>query len=362
MTPVAHPGHLAELLADVRSQYGLPALAAAVIADGRLQETAAVGTRKYGSDASVTCDDAFHLGSCTKAMTATMLGTLVAEGKLAWETTIAEVFADDIPEMTSAYREVTLRQLLEHRGGLPKDGPPGVTLMDLHQLPGNAPEQRRAFLEIVLTSEPAVSPGEYLYSNAGYAVAATMAERVTGRSWESLMQERIFRPLEMETAGFGAMGKPGKTDQPWQHRVAGERVIPIEPGPLSDNPPLMWPAGGVHASVPDWSAFVLLHLGVRPNGKTIVSKELLQALHEPPSGGDYACGWLVTTRPWAGGKVLTHAGTNTMNYAVAWLAPGRRFAVLVATNQGGDDTAKACDAVAAAVIRGWLASRSSKSR
>jgi hypothetical protein len=61
-------------------------------------------------------------------------------------------------------------------------------------------------------------------------------------------------------------------------------------------------------------------------------------------------GWLVTERPWGGGRVLTHAGSNTMNYAVAWLAPRRDFAVLAATNLGGNKAASACDEAAAALI------------
>jgi hypothetical protein len=61
-------------------------------------------------------------------------------------------------------------------------------------------------------------------------------------------------------------------------------------------------------------------------------------------------GWAVAERPWAGGRVLTHSGSNTMWYCVAWLAPGKDFAVLVCCNRGGDEAAKGCDAAAAAII------------
>jgi hypothetical protein len=62
-------------------------------------------------------------------------------------------------------------------------------------------------------------------------------------------------------------------------------------------------------------------------------------------------GWIVTERKWGGGKVLTHNGSNTMNYSVAWVAPKRKFAVLVCTNQGGEEAAKACDEAAGTLIR-----------
>ena len=62
-------------------------------------------------------------------------------------------------------------------------------------------------------------------------------------------------------------------------------------------------------------------------------------------------GWVVVDRDWAGGAALTHAGSNTMWFAVTWVAPQRDFAVLVACNQGGDVAAQACDDAAWALIQ-----------
>ena len=59
-------------------------------------------------------------------------------------------------------------------------------------------------------------------------------------------------------------------------------------------------------------------------------------------------------RSWSGGDALNHTGSNTMWFSNAWLAPRRDFAVVVLTNVGGDDAAKATDEVAAQVIAGWL--------
>jgi CubicO group peptidase (beta-lactamase class C family) len=59
-----------------------------------LSAVGAVGVRKYGTDTPVTINDQFHLGSDTKAMTATMLATLVEEGKLSWGTRLEQVFPD----------------------------------------------------------------------------------------------------------------------------------------------------------------------------------------------------------------------------------------------------------------------------
>jgi hypothetical protein len=65
-------------------------------------------------------------------------------------------------------------------------------------------------------------------------------------------------------------------------------------------------------------------------------------------------GWRVAQRKWGDGRVLTHTGCNTMNFAVTWLAPKRNFAVLVATNQGRGIAPKSTDEVAAALIRKLL--------
>ena len=84
-----------------------------------------------------------------------------------------------------------------------------------------------------------------------------------------------------------------------------------------------------------------------------MSPESFARLHTPAvgAGESYAMGWVVTERAWADGTVLTHNGSNTMWYCVAWLAPKKDFAVLACTNQGGGAAQKACDDVAGALIQ-----------
>ena len=67
----------------------------------------------------------------------------------------------------------------------------------------------------------------------------------------------------------------------------------------------------------------------------------------------YAYGWGSANRPWGGGRVLTHSGSNTMWYCTIWLAPERGFGVLAVTNLGGDAAAQACDKTCAALIGAW---------
>ena len=208
------PENLNSLLEPILKKYDLPALAGAIVTSNGLSAVGAVGVRKYGTDTPVTINDQFHLGSDTKAMTATMLATLVEEGKISWTTTLDQVFPElalgQPSKMDPAYRKVTLEQLLAHRAGFTDESwPQGKTFKDMHELPGTPREQRAAYVAMVLSERPVNEPGStYLYSNRSYAVAGAMAEKVANDSWENLMQKRIFQPLGMQTCGFGAMGTP----------------------------------------------------------------------------------------------------------------------------------------------------------
>jgi CubicO group peptidase (beta-lactamase class C family) len=333
-------------------------MAGAVILQGQTAALGVTGVRKMGSDVKVTIEDKFHIGSCTKAMTATLIAILVERGKLKWDTTLVEAFPDITDEMHPDYRDVTLKQILAHRGGLPaanRSWPEGKSFMDMHNLPGSAMEQRAAYARMILSQEPEAKPGtKYIYSNAGYSIAGAMAEQVMKKPWETLMTEMLFKPLGMRTAGFGAMGTPGKIDQPRQHKMNVDKLIAVEPCRLSDNPPVLGPAGTVHCSIKDWAKFIAAHLKGLKGGGGLLKSDAFELLHSPDFGGDYASGWKVTKRDWAGGNVLTHSGSNTMSYAVVWMVPKRGFAALVASNQGGGDVEKACDEACWTLIKEFL--------
>ncbi len=341
-----------QALEVLRKKYNLPALAVVVVKDGKICDRAAVGIRKEGDPTPVTIDDQFHIGSCTKSMTATLAAMLIEDGTLRWDTTIAEVFPEWKGKMDKQYENVTLQQLLTHRGGVPAEAPPAAWSRAWQQH-GTPVEQRREFILSVLEKPPQAAPGtKFVYSNQGYAIAGAMLEKLAGKPWENLITERLFQPLHMDSAGFGPPGKTGAVDQPWGHTRKGAVTTPSQ----TDNPPAISPAGRVHCTLQDLARYTIFHL---QRGKTngLLKPESLAKLHTPPAaGGSYACGWDVVPRPWAGGNALTHNGCNTMWYVVMWLAPERDFSVVVGTNIGMDNTqaAKACDDVAAAMIKQWL--------
>jgi CubicO group peptidase (beta-lactamase class C family) len=321
---------LKEQLESIRAETGVPALGALVGDSRRIRAFACVGVRRAGSQERVRADDPFHIGSCTKAMTATVAARLVEQGKLRWETTLAEAFPQLKQAIHSDYHTVTLRQLLYHRAGLPEDRTPDPALfLRLRSLEGEVRRQRLDATKLVLEKKPASVPdAQFAYSNFGYMVAGAMLEQVAQRSWEQLLQEHLFKPLRMRTAGF---------ESPKQ--IAGHNGKPPRPQ-MFDNPPVLGPAGTVHCSLRDWAAFAQLHLrGARGEKTAMLRPESFATLHADPYQQGYAMGWGV--RQMDTKRILLHAGSNTLWFAVMQLEPERDRFYLCAANWGHADATNA---------------------
>jgi D-alanyl-D-alanine carboxypeptidase len=332
----AAPRTLVEELEQIRSEHKLPAIAAAVWRDGKLVELDAVGVRKVDDPASkVTKADLWHIGSNTKAMTATLVGIFVDRGTLKWTDTIATLFKG--VKIDPGYAKVTLDQLIRHEGGAPGEPPPELwkQLWD----DGAKPDARAKFVAGILARPPAQPAGTFTYSNAGYMIAGAALERATKKTWEQLMRDELFAKLDMKSCGFGPPGtratpaNSGTVDQPWGHDAGGS---PIAPGPAADNPPGVGPAGTVHCSLEDYGKFLALHATGKPE---LVSAEAMQHLHAVRGMG-YAGGWIVMAPPPPGTTTLAHSGSNTMWYLTAMVAlapkPEDRYAFVMATNSGSD--------------------------
>src|SRR5687768_8850550 len=233
--PVNVDGILQSILGRGGERFGM---VAAVLRGGRIIAQGAAGVRERGSAGRITLDDQFHLGSCTKAMTATLVAMLVEEGRLNWTTTLGELFAGTVRPMHTAWEKVTLRQVLAHRAGLRHE--PGGVVQVLKELVGRPPraplgtlpQQRLEIVRQALSRRPGITPDtRYWYSNVGYILAGAALEQLTGRAWEELMRERLFGPLGISTGGFGPPGRASdrrggadKAGQAW-----GDLPVPGEP-------------------------------------------------------------------------------------------------------------------------------------
>lgn len=323
-----------------------PGLIAAIIDRRGVRAIAAAGVRKAGHSQPLLTTDSVHIGSNTKAMTATLLAVLVRDGVFAdgWNTTIAEVFPEAREDIHTAYREVTLWQLVTMTGGVKCDATDWHAHRDADLI-----QSRYRMLRDNL-ADPAIAPaGEYVYSNLAYVVAGAMAERITGKTWETLMRDRLFKPLGMASAGFGPPGTPGEVDQPWGHQRDPESHDWV-PNQL-DNPAVLGPAGTVHVAIDDWAKFIGLWLAEGP--AAILDRDGLDRLIRPVSGG-YAAGWRVESRSWAKGEAITHGGTNRSWFALLWVAPRTGRAYVVAANSAEADdrrTLRLLDGIVSKLIR-----------
>lgn len=341
-------------LDDIIKRYAMPGGAAAIVHNGKVLLKVASGVRKQGDEEPFTVDDKIHIGSCTKAMTATLVGILIEEGKLTWDTKITEVFPEFADQIHEEYRPVTISHLVSHYAGVPRD-------VAWRELGTDDPvsEQRLTMVRQVFFQQPDQPPGKtYGYSNVGFVAAGAMLEKITGEVWEELIRSRLFKPLGMESAGFGPPSIDGAIDQPWGHIEKLNQQAPLQ----VDNPAVLGPAGTVHLTLDDWGRFASLHLGTFKKKKTLLRPETLEHLHTPMQQFDsqlvtqedpYGFGWVNTNRPWGAGGVLMHSGSNTTWYATIWMAPNRKTAFLAVVNSGAPDAGKACDEMTEGLIKYW---------
>lgn len=324
------------------SKHWVPGIAAARVTTEGVVVKAHAGLRKRKSSEKIGEGDRFHLGSNTKSMTSALAAILVQEKKLGWESTVAEIFSPKKYEVDEKFGKATLKQLLSHRAGLAQISGTEPEWAKMCETDEPSEKAREEYSRYFIKRPPSYEVGKHFeYSNEGYIVAGHMLEMVTGKSWETLMREHLFTPLEMKSAGFGAPGSKEKIDEPRGHT---DWWSAIEPGKEADNPAGLGPAGTVHASIEDWGKFIAFMLRAAQGKEDRLSKEQFAILTTAPDKlDDYALGWIVTERDWAGGKAIWHNGSNTMWYAVAWLAPEKGFAALAACNQAGSWATSACD-------------------
>lgn len=325
----------------------MPALGAAVLLGGEIVALGVVGVRRSGMEQAVSVDDLWQLASCTKVMTATLLAHLIERGDLRWDTKLEEALPDLAERMHPDYRHVTLRQLVDHRAGLPAEQSGGNVLEQLAPSPLPIRVQRGRAVEALLSIAPVGTPGRYVYSNNGFLVAGAVIERASDSSWEEAMEAGLFQPLGMRTAGFGTPGVGASSTQPWGHRTLNSRAAAIDPDtPFATISPRYGPAGSVHCSLEDWSRFVALHADGEQQAHELLSKASLLEMHRPVPGANYTCGLAVVETEGPAAIALGHDGSSPGWYACLRIFPRDRFAVMVVCNQGGPSASRACRSAA----------------
>jgi D-alanyl-D-alanine carboxypeptidase len=329
---MALASELSERIDQIRLKHQVPALTAVYFKDGQKVEHVISGVRKNGDPTLIKPSDKFPLGSCGKAMTATIAATFIEEGKLNWTDTLSKLLPD--LEMHPDFQEVTFEMLLSHRSGLITDQK-WEDYLKWKEL--EISRARYTMVSNLLKEAPDVTPGTFKYSNAGYITVGYILEQISGKSWEMLIQERLFSKLGMNSCGFGPTtdGTDTSPVEPWGHLFKDNQFIPSQ----TDNAPYYGPAGGIHCTITDWAKFINMHLlGFNQEGNFLKSKTF-KKLHQvfPEKNSQYTYGaWGRVNRSWANGPVLSHNGTNVRNYVTVLIVPAKKSFMMSTTNVGSN--------------------------
>jgi CubicO group peptidase (beta-lactamase class C family) len=223
-------------VAQAAKDWRVPALAIAVVKDDSVVFMKGYGVLESGKPTRADEHTRFAIGSTTKAMTSAGLAMLVDEGKLHWDDKVTRF----IPELQLAdpwaTREMTIRDLLTHRTGLP-----GTDLFWASNWKFSPAEIIRRLRYI----QPTASfRSEWQYQNVMYALGGTIIERASGMRWEDFMRARVFKPLGMNETEALVSSIVGKPNVAVPHALIGDsvRVVPVR------STDLVAPAGSVWSS------------------------------------------------------------------------------------------------------------------
>ena len=323
--------NLRQLLDNARKDSRIPAIAAVIVREDRIIEKAITGVRQFDKRKKAEITDCFHLGSVTKSMTATMIARLIELGIIRWETTIGNVFSN--LTMHPDFTNVTVKQLLDHLGGIPS-----TPLIKEPASENNlTPTEKRAKLtERILKQNPVVKPGTSVsYSNTGYTIAAHMAEFIAHKPYEDLMREYIFAPLNLTSTDFGWAFTVKNSQQPRGH-IGEAPDFRVQTNDEFTLDAYFAPAGDIHCSIDDLGKFALLHLRGLLGKEGILKPETMKYLHTPlidDRENRYAGGWMIDSTE-DGKPVHRHTGSAGTFFAQISLFPENNLAVAVLTNAG----------------------------
>jgi CubicO group peptidase (beta-lactamase class C family) len=332
------------LVARAMKTFEVPGLCVAVVKDGKVVLAKGYGVRKLGEPAPVDAQTLFGIASNTKVFTATALGLLVEEGKLAWDAPVVRY----LPwfQMWDPYvtRELTVRDLLVHRSGL------GLGAGDLLWFPPTT-YSRREIAERLRYIRPATSfRTAYAYDNVLYIVAGELIEAVSGRTWEDFVSERILKKVGMAASRTRHTADIAGLNLAIPH-VPLETGLTVQPPEENDN---VNPAGGILSCAEDMARWMLVHLdeGRLADGSRLFSERTERELATlvtpipipvpPPelaaqrmNFNGYALGLRVND--YRGRKIVNHTGGLSGYVSRVLMVPELELGVAVLTNQESGD-------------------------
>lgn len=261
---------LDRLAAKAVSDGLVPGLSIAVVQDDKVVLLKGYGLREAGQPARVDADTVFQLASFSKPLSATVVAALVSRKVVDWDTTIAAL--DPAFQLQGAYptQQLTVRDLFAHRSGLPGDA--GNELEALGY-------DRATILDRLRLVPPSSSfRAGYSYSNFGLTEGAVAAAKPTGKPWEQVAEDELYRPLGMASTSSRHADFLARTNRAALH-IGGAGKWAAK---LTREPDAQAPAGGVSSNARDLAQWLRLELakGVF-DGKPLINEDALAATHQP---------------------------------------------------------------------------------
>lgn len=290
----------------------IPGLQLAVVKSGKIVLSKSFGTDDVQNSIPVTNKSIFPIYSCTKAFTGVAIMQLVEEGKVELSAPVSR-YLDGLPP---AWQQITIRQLLTHVSGLPNI----LNLLDpkTYGLPHGINEEQ---IWTKLKSMPVNSPpGErFSYNQTNYYLLGKVIEKLTGKPFTQVFEERQFKIAGMQSTGFG--------DSRTTYRYVNEKLVKD----YAEFPPFRRTASGMNSTAEDLARWII----ALQHGKLLKTKAALETLwtagtfnnHEPTL---WAVGWMAKPRP----KHRAVAATGGSR-AAFFVYPEDDLAVIVLTNLAG---------------------------
>lgn len=311
---------------------------------GSSDSVAVAGKRRLGSSVLVATQDRFAIGSNTKAMTCAAMVALAERGGPALSLTLLQAFSEWADEIDPAHAQVTLADLLHHRGGMPAFDGSGqdennfiaAVESDTGPLPDTMAGRRAYFARWLLAQPPVagVMPGrDFLYSNAGYVLAAAIVEARTGKTFEAIFDEVLVQPLALQGAWRSPV--PAPTDLLWGHEGAAGALTVVEATDESlatkDWLDIIGPAGAWACTGSAYAQWLRWHVRALQGQRTPLPQTYVNDLRTA-SGDRYVWGWqgLATPRR----TLLTHTGHEPGFMAEVVVDRGGDFAMFGLSNTG----------------------------
>ena len=343
-------------------EWEVPGVAIAIVKGDQIVLAKGYGVRKIGEPAVVDERTLFAIGSSSKAFTAAALAILVDQGKVKWDDPVTKYLPGF--EMYDPYvtRELTVRDLLTHRSGLQR----GDFLWYGSEIDRDEILRRTRFLK------PSWSlRSTFGYQNLMYLAAGQLVAKVSGKTWDEFIQQRIFAPLAMNSSSTSINAFKTADNVASPHAKVEDKLQAI-PWRNIDN---IAPAGSINSNVLDMAQWVRLQLsnGTIKNDR-VFTAAAAKEMHasqtvirfEPPFSMyypeahflNYGLGWFL--HDYRGRKVVEHGGAIDGMRAQVALIPEEKLGLVVLSNLNGSALPVALmyrifDSFLAASPRDWSA-------